>query len=445
MFLLILSTGLTIDNLLLFDLIGYPVRPTLLVLFVFFFLVLISWLRKPSYPKKVYLVVFPAVLFLYEFFVHGVLSFKLTEPQWIHSFTLFTLSLGLVIVSSPLRISQNQLPTLSKLTSWLSYLVGGVGIIQFIIANIQGTPWYLLPEWLRLRQDFASGELAKQRFGSLVRGVGLSSEPSYYGTGMVVIATLCLTFLYLVPQRGMARWFQFGALLVALIAIIITVSGATWGLAIIVLLGWLIGGIRWDRLKIKIKRIKLSKRQRVFIKRGLFSIFFVCLIASFFIFPFLSKRIDSVQQGSDNSANLRVLLALNLIIQPGETILGSIFGVGIGLQHHSVRLYEEYHNVAPGYAQEYLTKSEEVSLWNGYAYVAITMGWVGLGLVILLLMRLIASKNHTPIPFSHLYALIIFYPTTQGIFLSSEWWGLIGFVAILQHVHFTERSLFHNG
>lgn len=225
------------------------------------------WLHYPIIPRW-NLVIIPTLMLLHQLVIHGILFGALRDFEFRKDFILFALSMLTVIAGSVLWITPIQLRSLNRMTSLMSYTMGGIGLLQFIISNRLGRVWYVLPESLlyRDRDDPLAHEASTGRFGSLIRATGLSIEPSYYGSGMAILFGLCLTCIMLVPKKGIARWLQWGAMLMALIGVIISASGAAWVLTISALAAWLLAHIQWRGILPAVKS-RLSRLQRRTVRR----------------------------------------------------------------------------------------------------------------------------------------------------------------------------------
>lgn len=428
----LLASGTLFNNILFFNFMDYPVTFTVLLTLILYALGLLNWLGtrasahvSPTFPA----LALPALsLITYEFIVHGVLLGGIAVPQWIKSFSLLTMCAGLVVVSSRLRLSERQLLLLAKSNSLVAYLMGGLGLIQFALGLLAGREWHPLPATILLNLPYSIG--FDNRFGNLIRATGISYEPSFYGVGMVVVAALCLAFLRLVPPNRRSRYFLVGALITALGGVAASASFSAWGLMAAILLGWMAGSVKLGHVPGRIKLAGTRYGRRIVLV-GLV----LLVLAVVGMWPYLGGRFERLLGGSDNSANARLALSIRLILLPGEDLFSSLLGTGIGLAGDSATAREAltqyviyYGDAAPP------GDSDKISLWNGFAYVAVTLGWIGLGLNMWLIATVFRKKSDLPIPTLLFLALVVVYPFSIGRYLDPDWWALLVLVSVLRRV-----------
>lgn len=392
------------------------------------------WLHYPIIPRW-NLVIIPTLMLLHQLVIHGILFGALRDFEFRKDFILFALSMLTVIAGSVLWITPIQLRSLNRMTSLMSYTMGGIGLLQFIISNRLGRVWYVLPESLlyRDRDDPLAHEASTGRFGSLIRATGLSIEPSYYGSGMAILFGLCLTCIMLVPKKGIARWLQWGAMLMALIGVIISASGAAWVLTISALAAWLLAHIQWRGILPAVKS-RLSRLQRRTVRRIVLLLLLAGTITMALLVPFLSNRLENIQRGADRSANARVLLAIDLLRQPGDTFRESLWGTGLGHEARSQQLlngYKRYNMYLPRIIQK-------TPIWNGYAHFAVIMGYSGLLLYIALAATAVFARNQSGVPLAHLSVLVVLYPMAHGINLLAPWFGFVVLVVVLKSIRYAD-------
>jgi hypothetical protein len=414
-----LASGLSWSNIEFFSLFGYPATPTLLIIFILLTLGSILFLSNASSLRiRPSLVIVPSILLGYALLINGFLAGYIQDAEWIKSFALLCMSVGVLFASSMFQLRERDLPALVKLSCYFAYGMGGLGILQFLVSSVLGHTVPFVPEVLRIRDNNLGWE-------TWHRSYAFGMEPSYYGTGMVVIATINLTMLYIVPVTSRQIVFRWGALLVALLGLVFSVSLAAWGLMFLVLLGWFISQIRWHGLILRLRKITIRGQRYV--------LWFVALLAIpvlLAVIPYMTNRLSKVVEGEDTSSELRVLVAINLIWEPGTSLKTNFLGYGLGRQSENPRLSEEIFRTK-GYAGE-----GELVIWSAYAYTAMTMGWVGLAIFLWLIFDILRQPNNLPIPTLHLVVLVVVYLQTQGVLLSGEWWGLLALVSLLKSCQF---------
>jgi hypothetical protein len=415
--LLLVAAGILWSSVLVFRFLDFPVTVTILFTVSLYILGIGNWMRGRRVPNEL---LFPAaILILYELVVHGLCGGAISDPQWPRSFALLMMCAGLLIVSSKFRIHVGQLQRFSMAVSWVAYLMGGLGITQFVLANGLGYVWYPLPDALSLRA--ADINIDALRFSGLLRSMGISSEPSYYGLGMVVLFTLELTLIRLAPPDSRSRSFRGGALLMALGGVAVSASFAAWGALALVLLGWLVS-----------RRKSLHERTALlWIVIGI-----VCTIAV--TWPFLQPRIESVLTNPDDaSMNYRLRTSVELIVAPTNDLVSSLLGTGVGIDHGNSRVLEIYMQYFGAATVSYWTdmsRSGSIVLVAGWAYVAVTLGWIGLALNGWILAVVFRGKGCQLVASLPLVMLLVAYFLAVGRYLSPEWWALLVLINALRRI-----------
>jgi hypothetical protein len=356
-------------------------------------------------------------LLLYEFISHGLFAAGIDHFQWPQSFALLAMCTGVLIVSSQFQISASQLPTLAKGVSWIAYLMGGLGIVQFIAANTFGYVWNPLPNVIALGRTVAETDAI--RFGGLFRANGISSESSYYGMGMVMLTALCFTLLSLTPPNHKSNFFRRGALFMAMGGVFASVSFAAWGVLVIVLSLYIANNFDF-----------------VFHYKKTLLISLVLIIAVVVIVgPFLQERILNILRSEDSSANYRLQVAIDLIISPADDLLSTLLGTGVGMDSSNskvVKTFEKY--LSLDYLTWVIGSRNRMVIVSGWAYIVITMGWIGLALNWWLLAAAFQGQCRNSFPRIPLFALSVGYLFAIGSYLSPEWWAWLVLASVLKRV-----------
>ncbi len=421
----IIAAGVTYDNIAMPSYLGY-VRIDRMLEGVVILLTLLRWMHRPLVVRPLLLI--PTLLVLYQVGLHGVVLGRLREWEFLTEVISYSFYMVFLIAGSAIWAQRQHLDWFNRAVGLMSYAMGAIGVLQFAIANARGKSWYLLPESMQVR--FGWQEIDPTRFRGLVRGVGLATEPSYYGSGMVVLLALCLTSMMLVPRTGMARLFQWGAVLMALVGVLISVSVAAWGLAILVIGAWFAMQVEW-RGVVPSLRSRLSRLQRRTVRVALIVVVLAGIAAGVALTPFLTSRIQRVQAGTDTSANSRVQLSLDLIRQPSDTLAGSFIGTGVGLIADADVVWD-------GYQRHGLLYRKDADLWNGYSYYAVTGGYIGLALILWLVWTVVRVPNRTGVPLFHLTVLAIFYPAAHGVLI--HWYAILILVWVIRSIPLSEGS-----
>lgn len=431
------ASGMLWGNVLFFRISGYPVTLVNLATAILYVYGLTNWFVKGRIRIRSTLLVPALILLLLELAVHGVLGGGIGNVEWVRSYLLLAMCAGLLIVMSDFRIRPHQLPGLAKAVSYMAYLMGGLGMIQFALSNTVRYVWQPLPSWLAVGQ--VSVENDALRFAGLQRALGISSEFSYYGIGMTVLAAICLALLYLVPPPPQARFFRYGAMLAALGGVVTSVSLAAWGLLGVVLLGWAVS----QNVIVVVRQWKVYVASFVIRRWEVLLTGCAVLIGlAIFLWPYLQGRLTNIITSADGSTNYRVKASIDLLISPSDDLSMLLFGTGVGMESQDPKVLETFLKY---FSQEYLnwlnSSSSSVSLTNGYTYVAVTMGWIGLALHVWLIMSVFRKRGNRLVPRLPLVLLIVGYPFTNGIYLSPSWWACMVLVAALLSIRMEEHPM----
>lgn len=411
----LVAAGMLWGNVLLFRFLDFPVTLEILMTVGLFIYGIGNWIRPAYRPNSLLL---PALaLLLYEFAIHGVLGGATSDLQWPRSFSLFAMCTGLLLVSSRFRIGEYQLPSLAKWVGITTYLMGGLGIIQFIAANLFGYIWNPLPEGLTL--GGSDSVIDVTRFAGLYRSLGISSEYSYYGIGMVVLTTLCLTLLSLVPPDRRSSFFRNGALLVGIGGILTSASFAAWGVFVVVLLVY----------------IGANPSRVLRYKKTFITILLLAIAGFVIVWPFLQGRLLNVIESEDSSFNYRIRVAIDLIIAPADDLPSALLGTGVGMDNNNPmvnKTLQKYFSV--DYLNWILGNRTRLVIVSAWAYIVVTMGWVGFVLNGWLLAAVFRGQGRQSIPVLPLVALTVGYLFAIGSYLSPEWWALLVLISALKRV-----------
>jgi len=419
MLLALIAAGFLWQNVLFFRFFGFAVTLPVFLTLLLFPVGLRDWFRK----RRVHANLFypPLALLAYELVVQGVFRGKVHNPEWITSFSLLAMCAGILIVSSKIRIDANQLPALARGVSWCAYLMGGLGVAQFALGNVIGIEWQPLPDWLALRE--VDTRIDALRFAGLRRAWGISGEYSFYGIGMALLAVLCLMLIYFTPPSNRkTRFFQGGASLMALMGLGASASFSGWALLAMTLLAWFVTGSR--RILIRHRKILLL---------GFVALVFFVVIT----WPFLRSRWQSVLSGKDTSANYRLRASMDLILSPGRDVFSSLIGTGIGLEQESSQVLMTYEK---HFGSDLIVWRGGAVIVNGWAYIAVTMGWIGLALNGWILVAILRNKGNRLVPRFPLLVLLVGLFFASGHYLMPYWWAWLVLVVALRSVRIPEGS-----
>ena len=412
--LVIMASGMLVNNIRLFDLSGYPVTPSVIIAAIFYVLCFADWVNR-RIPLRDSVPFSALFLILYELIVHGAIMGNFSNSEWLRSAALLVFCVGLLVVSGKLVVLLDDITVLARTVSILSYLMGGLGIIQFLYQNITGIDSQYLPESLMVRN--VSAVYDSPRSAGLLRATGVSYEFSYYGIGMVVVATLCLVLLDMGFISSKMRRMLTGALIVAVAGVAVSVSFAAWGLLAVVLLVRVLTTVRSSR-----------NRLPIVVGLGVFALFLLA------VYPYLNQRWQDVLAGYDRSTNYRLIASLKLILESDRDMMENLIGTGVGLEQLSPRIWRVYSEYFSVFGRE------RFSVVNGIAYAVLTMGWVGLTINTWVVFNVFWKRNSGLVNALPLIILVLGYFFTNARYLWPEWWALLILSAVLAHAPTTARS-----
>jgi len=399
---IITSMGMLYNNIIFGKIGTYPFSLPLIFTVLFYLLCIPDWLAQDAKIRSPFFL--PViVLLIYQFIVHGWIMEGLYNIEWVRSFALLTLYGGIFLVSGPIKMSRSILPTLARIIVWISIIMGSVGIIQFALANMIGWQPQLLPEALLLRiVDLRSDSL---RFGGIVRATGLAYEPSFYGTGMVMALSFQFIFLDWYPDVLKGVRFSRIAMVLALGGLIASLSLAAWGVMGVILI---------------LRQLNAINSKNFF--RGIMGL----AVLSVFIIPLWPKIENRWTTGNDYSMIHRIWSSIELIVAPGEDLLSSLIGTGVGLDSTSARVWEVFISNLNADFIEYLSTAEiAISIVNGFSYIAVSSGWIGLAVNIAFVLAAFRFSIAEMKRYPYILAAIVGYFFTNARYLWPEWWFLL--------------------
>lgn len=403
----IVASGPLWNNIQLANVGGYPVTVVTVAVVLLIGLGAIDWLTVKWVPVRNMLPVL--VLVLYELLVHGLLAGAVENSEWIKSFALLCLCVGLVVSSIGLRMRPHTLRTLLTAMNGIAYLMGSLGVLQFFLANTVGLIWQPLP--LSSLVNVVDMGQDAYRFAGLVRSTGVSHEPSFYGIGMVVVAFWCHLLRKYLPADGAQRRIQTGATALALIGAFLSVSFSAWALLAALLFSWMLSATERG----------ITRRQNILAS---FKIAFLFLVAAVFLYPFVEARFENAYSSWD----YRLVGSVALIAMPAgfDLPLSVLTGTGLGLEGDSSRLLDVYtRDLAFG-------DRPTITIVNGWAYVAVTMGWIGLLVNLWIVVATLRRRGVFAAPALPFLVLLLGYFFMIGRYLDPDWWGLLVLVGSLR-------------
>jgi hypothetical protein len=402
--LVIVSVGVLFNNVTLFYIVGFPVSLTTFLAAILLILGMSDWLKGGPFFRLPRIALLAFLLVAYEGLVHGLVENGISEGEWVRSFCLLVFNAVFLSDLSRFRVGVHEMRILSRIVAFVALAMGGLGVLQFLLSNLQDYPVRFLPLGIVQRVTDLSSDAT--RFRSLLRADGISYEPSFYGLGMATLTALCLVLSYLCPvgiEPALARLLRAGAV-TALLGVMVSVALTAWMvLAIFLFVLLILPAFR-----------SASGRLRVRVVLGLLC---VVALAMLVLYPYLEPRIGRFVSGQDTSA-WRRLVQIELIALPGDSIQTNVLGVGVGSEAKSTRLHQVVGSLE--------LVPEEVTILNSLAYVSVTMGWIGLVLNGLLVFVAVSNSRCKAMTFRWQFiVLILGILFNYGRYLSPEWWALL--------------------
>jgi len=204
----------------------------------------------------------------------------------------------------------------------------------------------------------------------------------------------------------------------ALSGVAVSASFSAWGMLLIILLSY---GLMYPSIILRNKMTVLA-------------VLGLLILTSVIMWPYLQKRGKSVfTNPSDNSVNYRLRAALELILNPANNSLSAWLGTGVGLDSKNPQVENTFLQY---FSKDYLEWSMggrgQIVIVNGWTYITVTMGWIGLILNGWLLASIFRRGKRWSVPRLPLLLLSIGYLIGIGSYLSPPWWAWLTFAVGLR-------------
>lgn len=400
--LLLSALGPAFSNILIYRLGDFVVTPSHLLLI----LAIISILRQKR--RHEFGLIFPVVTMLLLDGYHAVVSGYVGEVEWLKSFIqMLTYSTCFIFFAS-FRSSED---TLKKIAPWamkLGIFLGGIIILQFVLLGFDVLA-YVPQDWAVKTLDFTESTL---RYGGVTPAIGLATEPSYCALGLV---TLSAFLLFLHNNNLVQDQKLFLASLSILFGGILTTFSLTGVMiAIMMLLGWLV----------------IQRRVRL-IFSALLTITVIGIVgANIGVTAPLQARFQRALMGVDNSAQIRIVAAVQLLFARSTSFENFTYGTGLGME---TRELDTYLNIYREASLRSLAR-DEVKIHNILTTVRFFQGWLGLALYSLLLWVLLLPRSGQQAAFFPVLVFFILYHFASGLYLSPSFWSMIALMALLRRI-----------
>ena len=399
--LLLSASGILFNNILIFRTHGFAVTlPHLLLAMT----TGATLLKKHRVDYRLALIFI--IMILFEI-CHAIGSGFMSDSEWQKSFALFAVYGTCFIILTKFNLNRN---TLIKCAPWIAKLgiiMGGVGILQFILFGIgvQAS----IPEGWCVRSLTPIGKLI--RHGGYRPAIGFATEPSYYAIGLITLL-VCLFFLYNSSLINNKRLY-WGSVFILLVGVLCSFS-----LAGIIILVILLAGLLFFTNRIK---------KVVFITVIIFSILFG-IGQSIGIFDSIASRLQKTIQGLDNSAQIRVVAAIRLLFAESNSFETFMFGAGLGMEDREQSIYFSIY-------EDTTIRSfnqNSIKIHNIITAIKFFQGWLGIilyGIMLWIILLPLAGKYNTFLPILIFFVLFHF---SSGLYLNPVFWSFLALVTLLR-------------
>lgn len=396
--LLILTTlGPYYSDVLLVRVAGFPVTLVHLLLA----LTTLSILLHARRIETRLLPIVCAMLFLE--LVHALFFGLAPEMAWMQSMVQFGLYLLAFLVLAGLRLNRQDLSGINASVRKTAVLFSGIGIIQFVLLNLGISA--LLPAPIRVGNYNPFEEL---RTGGFTPAIGLATEPSYYAIGLVALLAYVFFLENVNDIHGRrASWFPVGLLLGG-IAVSFSMTGI---IAAAVLVS---AQIMFSRT-VKIGYVVIAGAA------------ILILVANGVAGP-IQARLGKVVRGSDNSALIRTVAPIRLLVNVPDDLEILLLGTGLGMEERNA---EEYYQIYEDVSLRDID-SPGIKIHNILSANRYFVGWLGMLLYLALLARLTRFTSGYWREYLILLVFLVLFQFASGLFLYPSTWATLALLAVFR-------------
>ncbi len=401
------ALGPLYNDILLFRVAGFAVTPVHLMLVV----TVIAALMSPRHVNGPLALIVLSMLLLEV--SHALLFGSLFRADWVRSFAQYLVYATAFVLVAGVALEREDLLGIAPWLRRCAVFFSGLGIIQFVLNNSGFA--LSLPAYLRVK---AYDPFAEARTGGFVPAQGLAMEPSYYAIGLVMLLALVLFFDTVVPphHKGLSR-----AAVLMLLAGIATSFSMT---------GIISAGLV---IFVHLASSGPTKRIRNIIMLG---VLLLILVASGVVRP-IGSRLNSIARGADNSALVRVELAVRVFFAPARDLETFFLGTGLGLEARNAddyfRLYHDVALIAP--------ESDTVRIHNILTALRYLQGWLGVLLYGILMGTMLLVTKGEWRPFAVLLSFLILFHFAVGLYLAPGTWAAFALWAVLRRSQLSMSKL----
>ncbi len=407
--LLLTALGPAFSNILIYRLGDFAITPSHLLL------VLVTiWIFQMRRLCFRFGLVVPVAIMMFLEVCHALVSGYIGEFEWLKSFAQFvTYSICFLVLSS-LRTSINKLRGIAPWAMKLGIFLGGVSVLQFALLNL-GIPAYI-PQNLTVKTlDWTK---LVWRYGGFIPAIGLATEPSYYALGLVTLVA-CLLFL---QENDLVRdqrlfWISLSTLFAGTLV--------TFSLTGIVMVSMML--MIW---------LAMQRRVRLVLLASLTTLLIGVIGANIGMITPIRTRLEAALVGADNSAQVRVAAAVQLLFTEPTSFESFAYGTGLGMEERELDTYLRiYREVSlRSFVQD------EVKIHNILTTVRFFQGWLGVILYGILLWMLVLLRAGDLTKFSSVLLFFTLYHFASGLYLSPSFWTLLALIALLRRMQLERKG-----
>lgn len=394
------AVGQLFNNVALAKIGAFPVTIPMLLLAAVAALASVTPRRRPADDT---LLVLSLILLGWQVFV-GLALGLVSDREWLQPFLLFCFYTVCFIFASQLSVDRSDIHWAITTLAFIVMVFGGLAVVQFILLNLfQIVP--ALPEQISAVPWNPLSDI--YRTDGVLRPAGFSYEPSTFSIALSVALVLFMLLSGLVNYRNRKLVLISGLFL--LLGSLLTLSLSGWAVALPALLV--------SALHARFRRITIP----VIIVVA--AVVIGAVYAGFA--PVVTDRLNDVASGRDDSANVRVLAALHLLVHPAPDVAQFFIGYGWGQNSFFMALMDEVYLGQFGFV--------ETNIHNIFTIVRVTQGWVGIGLHILLL--LVIARPGVRLNrslFLPIFVTIFVLHFASGFYLDPVFWSLLALIAVLR-------------
>ncbi len=339
--------------------------------------------------------------------------FFLVEREWWNSFIQFIVYTSCLVLLTSARIDGELLPKITLWTMKLGIWLGSLSLIQFVLLQF-GLPAYL-PDFLRVGSIDPLGDITA-RYGGFAPAFGLATEPSLHAMGLATLLGCLLFFGGVMTISNRFMW---------IISVIVLVGG--------IVVSFSLTGIIMAGVLLAIS-VVFQRKVRYLAMVLILAVVLLGIMQGNIIEPILS-RLQTVSDGEDSSAQVRVQYSIQLLFSQSSSIDLSLLGTGLGMESRELDLYQDVY-----YQERNLDSgsSDRVTTHNIFATVKLLQGWIGLALYLWLLWEILRPNKDEPRRFIPLLVLTLLFNFASGYYLTPYFWSFNALVFLLRRLPVTK-------